>query len=97
MNQPQFHPKARAEFEKSALFYDGKFPGLGLEFAIEVQAAVAFSFSHPEAGAPIADGFRRVVVRRFPYSVIYRSKGERIYIIAVAHQRRHPNYWNDRA
>lgn len=96
MNQPQFHPKARAEFEKSALFYDGKFPGLGLEFAAEVQVAVAFAFSHPEAGEQIADGFRRIVVRRFPYSVIYRAKGNRIYIIAVAHQRRHPNYWNDR-
>jgi toxin ParE1/3/4 len=96
VNQPQFHPKARAEFERSALFYDSKFPGLGLEFAIEVQAAVAFAFLHPEAGAPVADGFRRVVVRRFPYSVVYRSKADCIYIIAVAHQRRHPNYWNDR-
>ncbi|MBU0621610.1 MAG: type II toxin-antitoxin system RelE/ParE family toxin [Gammaproteobacteria bacterium] len=96
MNQPRFHAKARAEFEKSALFYDGRFPGLGLEFAVEVQAAVAFAFSHPEAGAPVADGFRRVIVRRFPYSVVYRAKGEHIYIIAVAHQRRHPNYWSDR-
>jgi plasmid stabilization system protein ParE len=96
VNQPQFHPKARAEFERSALFYDGKFPGLGLEFAAEVQAAVAFAYSHPEAGMPISDGFRRVLVRRFPYSVVYRSKGDSIYIIAVAHQRRHPNYWNER-
>lgn len=96
MNQPQFHPKASAEFEKSAFFYEGKFPGLGLAFAVEVQTAVAFAFTHPEAGSPVADGFRRVVVRRFPYSVIYRSKGENIFIIALAHQRRHPNYWNDR-
>ena len=97
MNQPQFHPKARAEFERSALFYDGKFPGLGLEFATEVQIAVAFAFSHPEAGAPVADGFHRVIVRRFPYSIVYRTQGEQLHIIAVAHQRRHPNYWNDRA
>lgn len=96
MNQPQFHPKARAEFENSALFYDGKFPGLGLEFAAEVKTAVAFAYSHPEAGAPVAEDFRRVIVRRFPYWVVYRSQGARIYIIAVAHQRRKPNYWNDR-
>lgn len=97
MNQPQFHPKARAELERSALFYDGKFPGLGLEFAAEVQIAVAFAYSHPEAGAPVAASFRRVIVRRFPYSVVYRTQSERLYIIAVAHQRRNPNYWNDRA
>ena len=96
MNQPQFHPKARAELERSALFYDEKFPGLGLEFAAEVQSAVAFAYSHPEAGALVADDFRRVIVRRFPYSVVYRTQGERLYIIAVAHQRRQPNYWSDR-
>lgn len=78
MHQPQFHPKARAEFGRSALFYDGTFPGLGLEFATEVQVAVAFAFAHPEAGATVSDKFRRVVVRRFPYSVVYRAKGERI-------------------
>jgi plasmid stabilization system protein ParE len=70
---------------------------LGLEFVAEVQAAVVFAFAHPEVGAPVSDDFRRVIVRRFPYSVIYRAKGDRIYIIAVAHQWRHPNYWNDRA
>lgn len=96
MNQPQFHPKARAEFERSAQFYNGKFFGLGVAFVIEVQAAVAFAFSHPEAGMLIPGGFRRTLVRRFPFSIIYRSKGERVYIIAVAHQRRHPEYWCDR-
>jgi plasmid stabilization system protein ParE len=94
--QPQFHPKARAEFEKSALFYHEKFPGLGLEFATQVQVAVAFAFSHPDAGAPIEHGFRRVFVRQFPYSVVYRVQSDRIYILATAHLRRHPNYWNDR-
>ena len=96
MNQPQFHPKARAELESSAFFYDGKFPGLGLEFAAEVQSAVAFAYAHPEAGTSVADGFRRVIVRRFPYAVVYRTQGEHLYIIAVAHQRRNPNYWSDR-
>lgn len=97
MNQPHFHPKARGELEKSALFYDGKFPGLGLEFATEVQTAVAFAFAHPEAGTPVSNEFRRVIVRRFPFSIVYRTKGTFIYIIAVAHQRRHPDYWSDRA
>jgi len=97
VNQPQFHPRARAELENSALFYDGKFPGLGLEFATEVQAAVAFAHTHPEAGAPVSNGFRRVIVQRFPFSIIYRTKGALIYIVAVAHQRRRPDYWSTRA
>jgi len=80
MNQPHFHPKARGELEKSALFYDGKFPGLGLEFATEVQAAVDFAFAHPEAGMPVSNGFRRV--SRPPVSIFNR----------ISHQRRFSLY-----
>jgi len=96
MNLPQFHPKARDEFEKSAIFYDGKFPGLGLVFVTEVEIAVSFALAHPDAGVKIFSEFRRIVVRRFPFSIVYRIKGEIVYIVAVAHQRRHPDYWRDR-
>ena len=97
MSLPQFHPKARDEFEKSVLFYDRRFPGLGLAFVIEVEVAVSFALAHPEAGVTIFSEFRRIVVHRFPFSIVYRTKGDIVYIVAVAHQRRHPDYWRERA
>jgi hypothetical protein len=39
---------------------------------------------------------RKVRVERFPYSVIYRIKGDQLQIIAVAHMNRRPGYWKDR-
>jgi hypothetical protein len=39
---------------------------------------------------------RRVLVRRFPYFVIYREWSDRLEIVAVAHQSRRPGYWRSR-
>jgi hypothetical protein len=35
-------------------------------------------------------------VARFPYAVLYSIVGERIRVIAVAHDRRRPFYWSGR-
>lgn len=38
-------------------------------------------------------GLGVVLVRRFPFGVIYQPRGEQLVVIAVAHQRRRPGYW----
>lgn len=40
---------------------------------------------------------RRLVLPRYPYSIIYREKSDEIQIIAVAHAKRRPGYWKRRA
>ena len=39
------------------------------------------------------DGNRRRVVQRFPYTVWYEVLGSTITVLAVAHNRRRPEYW----
>ena len=34
-----------------------------------------------------------MLTRRFPYGVVYQEREGRIFIVAVAHQRRKPDYW----
>ncbi|WP_438003790.1 hypothetical protein [Sorangium sp. So ce321] len=36
------------------------------------------------------------LVRRFPYSVLYRVRDDHIRILAIAHQNRRPFYWRGR-
>ena len=38
-------------------------------------------------------GVRRKSLARFPYSVLYTVDPDVLYIVAVAHQKRRPNYW----
>ena len=39
---------------------------------------------------------RKLVLDRFPYYLIYNISFETVYIVAVAHERRKPGYWETR-
>ena len=46
---------------------------------------------------PLYNGdYRFASLQRFPYSVVYRVRPDRIDVIAVAHSRRSPGYWRGR-
>ena len=40
---------------------------------------------------------RRLIVRKFPYAIIYELHSSGVVILAVAHGKRRPNYWRERA
>ncbi len=91
-----FHPEADAELEEAALFYESRLAGLGKSFAAEVERTIALVREFPEAGSQVGPRRRRVLVARFPYSIVYRQDSDAIVIVAVAHQRRRPGYWRRR-
>jgi len=62
----------------------------------EVERATRRIISFPEHGSAYLLGTRRIVLRRFPYSVIYSPGVDQAVAIAVAHQRRKPGYWKKR-
>ncbi len=43
-----------------------------------------------------AQGVRRKVLARFPYSLLYLEGPDYIRIVAVMHHRRRPGYWVER-
>jgi toxin ParE1/3/4 len=92
----RFHREAQAEFREAALFYESKLHGLGLSFADEVEHAMEIILAHPDIGTPIGRSLRRVLVKRFPYAVIYRREAGGTFILALAHQSRRPGYWRQR-
>jgi plasmid stabilization system protein ParE len=92
----QFHFEAEAEFGEAAAFFETKLVGLGVAFAAEVERATLFISAFPDAGSPLGRRLRRIIVRRFPYAIIYRYEAALLLIVAVAHQHRHPGYWRNR-
>jgi toxin ParE1/3/4 len=80
----------------AALFYESAAPSLGHDFLDDLQHAIDTAREPPELGAPVAHGFRRILVRRFPYSLIYAVEAGHIVVVAVAHQRRRPEFWKGR-
>ena len=91
-----FHELAEFELNDAIVFFETERDGLGLRFLTAVEAAVAQFRDHPEASPLIIQDIRRKVLRRFPYSILYSIKPDRIRILAVANQRRRPFYWRGR-
>ena len=96
MSQARFVSAARVEFLDAVAYYDEARPGDGRRFTERVQEAISVALSFPDAGSPSAARTRRVLVRSFPFSVIYRPDAEGIVIFAVAHHARRPRYWQTR-
>ena len=65
-------------------------------FMSEFTAAVQLLVQFPRVGAPLDGDVRRLLLRKFPYQLIYRVLGDEIRIYAVAHLKRRPNYWTGR-
>ena len=91
------HPRARAEWDSGMGFYEARVPGLGLDFHRQVERAIQKIRQHPQRWPLHSDArFRRYVLKRFPYSIFYMERANDIWIVAVAHAKRRPDYWTRR-
>ena len=88
-----FHPAAAEEFQQTAAFYEQRVEGLGERFIREMERTTLLLSERPELGAVYQTHYRRVLMARFPFTVVYRVASDEIQIIAVAHQRQQPGYW----
>ena len=92
-----FRPEARAELIEAWTWYEEQRPGLGDELEACVEAALGAAARSPDGHQRVYAEVRRVLVKRFPYGVYYSVEGVALLVLAVAHARRKPHYWADRA
>jgi len=90
-------PEAEADVLDAFRWYNDQVPGLGQEFLVELDDAFESIRANPEASRKIHREFRRALTRRFPYSVYYVVRGERIVVFAVLHAARDPRLRAKRA
>jgi len=94
-----FHPLAREEYFESLDYYADRSYHAGEEFLEEFEDGIQSIIRFPEAYTVIENrvpAIRRKTLNQFPFSIIYVNAPAVIYILAVAHQSRHPNYWKGR-
>ena len=96
MKPVRFHIEALAELEAEALYYEQHQPGLGFDFLTAVDAAIVRIATAPGRWQSAVHGTRRVNLARFPYTLFYLDTPAAAIILAVAPQRRHPDYWRSR-
>lgn len=92
-----FHSEARRETRLAVAHYEEQRENLGRELRIEIEAAVQRLRRNPQA-YPFYDnqGTRKLVLRRFPFTLFFVELESSFWVAAVAHHKRRPAYWMGR-
>ena len=96
MNRARFIAPARRELLLAVAYYSDKQPGLGPRFIAAVEEATARAVAFPHTGSPVSRQVRRLFLKDFPYTLVYRPDAEGVVAFAVAHHSRRPEYWRSR-
>ena len=65
-------------------------------FDAEFDQAIQLIATNPERFPMCDERHRWLLMRRFPYQIIYRFSAACVTVVAVAHTSREPNYWHGR-
>lgn len=93
--------EARIELDEAFAWYAARSATAAAGFVAEFQTALSEIGSRPEGFSLLEshegpEDFRRYVMKRYPYHIVYECLDDVILIVAVAHDRRRPGYWMGR-
>lgn len=96
MTKLRFLPDAELELLREVAYYAKARSGVGMRFQAAVEAAAKLAKAHPLGGAPSFADTRSVLVRGFPFSLVYRATPHEVLVVAIAPHRKRPQYWASR-
>jgi plasmid stabilization system protein ParE len=92
MSSLRFHPEAERELLDASRWYAERSEVAAQAFALEIDRALDAIMRAPELWPLQPSGERRLTLSRFPYSVLYRTRDAEIFVVAIAHHWRRPEY-----
>ena len=97
MRSVLIHAGAKAEWEEAADYYAACAPELARAFVAHVCESLDRIAKMPNAfPAYLQTRAQKCIVARFPYLVFFVQLKDVIWIVAIAHSKRKPDYWGDR-
>ena len=82
--------RAETELHETARWYEARCPGIGMALLAKFEITVTQIQHYPESFERIDSIFRRAVLGRFPYFVVYRVVSGTIRILRVMPERGDP-------
>ena len=92
----RFHPEAATEYIDAHSWYAARSAAIADRFEAAVAKGVQRIVEAPNRWPNYDVTHRKLLLRRFPYLLIYREAAVHIWIVAVAHAYRRPGYWKRR-
>ncbi len=93
----RFHPAALEDAEEAAAWYAERSVRAAVRFLDELDRVIDVISRSPETFPVFDAGLRRAILRRFPFYVVFRADAASVVVLAVAHGKRRPRFWRDRA
>jgi hypothetical protein len=93
--------EATEELIEAAVWYELEVPGLGEQLIDTFEQATAKLGKPnpplvPVIGEAAKLGAKRLILQRFPFSLVTIANSQTITVVAFAHHSRKPGYWHDR-
>ncbi len=96
MRRVLFRPQAQDEFEAAAEWYERECRGLGEAFIEAVDEQLARIAENPLLYPAVHRDIHKAALRRFPYCIYFRLRGDAAVVLAVFHTARNPASWKKR-
>jgi plasmid stabilization system protein ParE len=89
-----FRTSASAQVVDAQAWYDKQRQGLGTEFARSLESAINRIARNPLSAPAVYRDVRRVLLKRFPYSVFYLTEDDALIVLSCIHTRRATVDWS---
>ena len=85
-----FHDLVEADLDAAYEWYENKQEGLGERFLIELVACYAQLEIHPEYYSKAGKTVRKILLKHFPYIVVFEIIKDTVFVYTVLHTSRNP-------
>ncbi|MEM9351473.1 MAG: type II toxin-antitoxin system RelE/ParE family toxin [Planctomycetota bacterium] len=92
----EYHSEAIIEAHEAYHWYASKSEEVADRFWLRLQSRRIAVTRNPAVWTPYLRGTRCVLLRPFPYGLVFVERADTIVGVAVAHLHRRPGYWRGR-
>ncbi len=78
-------PEAEQDIDEAILWYEKKKINLGIRFYFEALENLEKLKLHPQHYSFLQDDYRQVVLKNFPYKIVFKISSESVIVFAVFH------------
>lgn len=87
------HPEAQEELRAAAIYYEDRRVELGLRFVQAVESGFRQIERSPMTWRCVRGDIRRFLMKIFPFGIVYAPIEGEIFVLAIMHLKREPDYW----
>ncbi len=90
---------AKRDLREAVRWYRERDPALASRFVDEVYRTLALLEQFPETGGRVFGNddpaTRQLPLHDFPFQIVFKRFPTRTSVLAIAHERKRPGYWNE--